>query len=417
MSHAAAGRPPSTVRRADVQLLAFGFLLTFFSSFGQTFFIGLFSEELRAIVRLGDGAFGTVYSAATLASAVCVFWAGSLIDRVALRAYVATAAALLAVGCLLLTRADHVLLLLGALFLLRFAGQGLLTHTAVTTMARHFVAARGKALSAALLGHPAGEAVLPIAAVAIMAGAGWQRVWLLAAGLVLAAVPLLMWLPSAGAQPVVVHSPLRGTGDMLARNTSRPDATRREVIRDRRFYLLLPTVLLPSFVVTGVFIHQARLVAEQGWTLTWFAAAFMAFAAGQITGMLGAGPLIDRFSARRVVLLYLIPMAFACLAINLTDHRLVAFGFMAGAGLTTGTSAPTGTALWAELYGVMHLGAIRAMMASFLITSTALAPALFGWLLVGGVTFESILLACAAAAVVCALLARFALAAKPACRW
>ena len=41
--------------RTNARWIAGGFLLTFFSSFGQTFFIGLSGEELRAKFDLTDG--------------------------------------------------------------------------------------------------------------------------------------------------------------------------------------------------------------------------------------------------------------------------------------------------------------------------------------------------------------------------
>lgn len=396
----------------DLRLLAFGFLATFTSSFGQTFFIGLFGEDLRHATGLGAGAFGTLYSAATLTSAVCIFWAGGLIDRVPLRAYVAGAALLLAAGCLALSLTGGVAWLAAALFLLRFSGQGLMSHTAVTTIARHFTRARGRALSTALLGHPTGEALLPVPAVALAAAAGWHASWWAATGILLAILPVLLWL-AAPAVDGRRGASVAATATQRRTTLPQRDASRREVLRDRRFHLLLPTLLLPGFVATGVFIHQAALVAEKGWTATWFAATFTAFAAGQVGGMIGSGPLIDRLTARRLMPFYLLPLGVACVAATLTDAPWIAVPFMAGSGLTSGAAGATGTALWAELYGVTHLGAIRALASSTMVLSTALAPVIFGWLIESGVDFESLLLGCAAAVAAAVLLARAAVAATP----
>lgn len=413
-SAAAATAAHSLGSASGVRLIAFGFLLTFLSSFGQTFFIGLFSDDLRDTLQLGDGAFGTVYSTATLVSAFCIFWGGALIDRVSLRTFLSATLILLATGCVLLTRAQSIAWLILAFFLLRFAGQGLLTHTAMTTLARHFTAARGRALSFALLGHPAGEAVLPLAAVSLAVLAGWRSVWLAAAVLALVLLPLLIWLPSRAAS---LHASTTQQQD--ADTSTAPaavftvrDATRREVMRDRRFHLLVPSMLLPAFIVTGAFIHQTRLIAEKDWTLTWFAASFAAFAGAQVAAMLSAGPLIDRYSARRLAPWFLIPITLACLAVALLDGAWVAVAFMAGGGLTTGFSMTTVTALWAELYGVKHLGAIRALSVSLLIFATALAPALFGWALELGISFAAILAGCATAGAIGTTLAWIALVSR-----
>ena len=66
------------------RVLGFGVLLTLFSSFGQTFLISIFVPRLLESFGLGTAAFGTLYAAATLCSALCLPYFGRLIDRVPL---------------------------------------------------------------------------------------------------------------------------------------------------------------------------------------------------------------------------------------------------------------------------------------------------------------------------------------------
>ena len=61
--------------------LTLGVLLIFSSSIGQTYFISLFSGEIRNEFNLSHGIFGTFYSAATLTSAIVFFWMGKLTDQ------------------------------------------------------------------------------------------------------------------------------------------------------------------------------------------------------------------------------------------------------------------------------------------------------------------------------------------------
>ncbi|MFN3389870.1 MAG: MFS transporter [Allosphingosinicella sp.] len=49
-----------------------------------------------------------------------------------------------------------------------------MSHTAMTASARYFEKDRGKALALANLGHAAGEALLPLAAVFLIALIGWR---------------------------------------------------------------------------------------------------------------------------------------------------------------------------------------------------------------------------------------------------
>ncbi len=46
--------------------------------------------------------------------------------------------------------------------------------------------------------------------------------------------------------------------------------------------------------------------------------------------------------------------------------------------------------MWAEVYGVAHLGAIRALASALMIFSTALSPAALGWLIDFGISVEAI---------------------------
>ena len=75
--------------RQNRRFLAFGLLVALFSSFGQTYFIGLFSAELRAAFALSHGEFGLIYSLASLAAGLCLIWLGRFVDRLDLRLWMA----------------------------------------------------------------------------------------------------------------------------------------------------------------------------------------------------------------------------------------------------------------------------------------------------------------------------------------
>jgi MFS family permease len=376
---------------SSARFLLFAFLLTFFSSFGQTFFIGLFSQDLQAHIGLDYGSFGTVYALATLASAFIILWAGALIDRVRTGLYVAGVIGLYALGCVSLSQSHGILLLAVAIFLLRFSGQGLFSHIAITLTARTFDRTRGRALSISFLGHPCGEAILPPLFVFLGSMWPWQTLWLGNAVVLVCLLPLLLILlgretgkPSSESGPAQPAQPEAGSTGM----------TRGQVIRDPMFHKLLPTLLTPGFVATGIFIHQSALVLEKGWSASWIAFSFSFFAAGQVIGNLIAGQLVDRFGARRLMPLYLLPMGLVTALACVIDHRFLALVLMAGTGLTTGSSSSISNSMWAESYGLRHLGAIRALSSSILVVSSALSPALFGYLLEGGITFAGILLGC-----------------------
>lgn len=378
---------------ANPRFLAFGVLATLFSSFGQTFFIALFGGELRAAFDLTHGDFGALYSGATLASGLTLMWVGRLIDRVTLARYTLAVCLALACACLLMGAVASAAMLAVAFFALRLTGQGLLSHLSMVAMARQFVATRGKAVSIAALGHPAGEAVFPVVAVALMGVLGWRGAWLLFGGLLLAGLaPLMLWLLRGAA----LDAGAKASADEAAARRRRPgDKALGQVLRDPVFYAVMVCMLAPAFITTGLFFHQVALAEAKGWSLSWLAACFIGFAATQSLGGLGSGTLIDRFGAPRLLPVFMLPLAAACATVGTFDHPATAIAYLAFAGATAGAGLSLLAALWAEVYGVTHLGAIRGVVQAAMVLATAAAPGLFGWLLDSGVGFGAIAFGCA----------------------
>lgn len=384
--------------RGHWRLLGFGAAVSFFSSFGQTFFVSLFNASLGAALGLGSGDLGAMYSTATLLSAGTLMWLGRKIDDWDLRLYTLLACGLMTVGAGLMAGAISAIWAAIAFYFLRIGGQGLMSHIALTSMGRYFTETRGRAIAIASFGFPIAEAILPISAVATIAWLGWREAWaLIAAIIVVLVVPLLMWL-------------LRGH---VARHRAFVAATapatdvaaqRVSVLRDPRFYLCLPTFMASPFIITGLFFHQAVLAAAKGWSLAWLASCFIAFAIVQALSSLQSGAIVDRVGARRLLPFYLLPMAVALLVLTVADHPGIALAYMIGLGITSGLDGTVGTSVWAELYGVQRLGAIRALASSLMVFSSALSPFLMGWVLDHGVTMHQIAWACAAYCLISLLL-------------
>jgi MFS family permease len=393
----------------NFRFLAFGFLLSFFSSFGQTYVISVFNPDIRAQFGLSHGDFGMVFAIATVCSALCLIWFGRMIDQTDLRRYTLAVLGGLVTACLFMAAAPTTFFLFLALFALRLTGQGLMVHTAATTMARYFEGARGKAVSLVSFGSPLGQGLLAIAALAISKSAGWRWTWAAFAALVAGGVvPLALWLLRGHKERHQIFieraaaqiSPERGTALRWSR---------REVLKDVRFYLILPVLLAPSYISTGFFFHMAHLVESKGWSLTDFTEAYFLY-----TVVLGAvslitGPIVDRIGAVRLLPYYMIPQGLAMLAIAGSDHPGAAVIFMLASGVTVGLRVTIGGAIWAEIYGVAHLGGIRALATAFMVFSTALAPVTMGWWIDWGVTMESIALGCIVYAALSSLLSWFAL--------
>lgn len=395
--------------RTHWRFLSFGFAFALFSSFGQTFFISLFGAEVRGAFDLTHGDFGDVYMVATLTSAACLTWLGGKIDRFDLRPYSALVCGGMVGACFFMAWTPGVYALVAAIFFLRLTGQGLMSHVSATSMTRYFTAGRGTAISIGSLGHSVGEAIFPLLAVALLTVWGWRESWV-AIGVTLGVlmIPLTQWL-------------LRGHGERhaaLVAAETKAEATgagtrswtQREVLRDPKFYVLLTIVLAPSFIITAFFFHQVHLAAVKGWSLAWLASCFVVYAGTKVVVSLVSGPMVDRYGAMRLFPLFSPPLAAGLLVLAAFSHPATALGYMFLAGINGGLNFTIISAMWAELYGVMHIGTIRATVAALRVFSSALGPAFLGRLIDAGVTMEQSALICvgylAVAWVFCTLVTR-----------
>ncbi len=361
------------------------------SSFGQTYFIALFGADIRAHFSLSHGEFGGLYTIATAASALTLIYLGKLADHVPVRSLSAAAAIALGVGCLVMSVADNLVVLVLALFLLRLFGQGMLTHIAMTAMGRWFEARRGRAVAIASFGFPAAEAILPLLTVTLIPVIGWRTTWLASAFImVFAAAPAFYVLTRRN------RTPKYAADDIAVQIPERHHWTAAEVRRDWLPYVLFPGVLAPAFIVTSVYFHQAFLAETKGWTMTTIAASYPFYAATSVIGSVIAGWIIDRISARVFLPVFLLPLiaGLGLLAVG-TAHQ-TAYAAFAMFGLTSGFAVTIGGTLWAELYGTRYLGAVRALFVAAMVFSSALGPSFVGWLIDAGFELATLLAVMAA---------------------
>lgn len=368
----------------NTRWLAAGFLLTFASGFGQTWFISLFAGFIKQEHGLTDGSWGSLYTVATLGAAALLFWRGSLADSIPLYKLAPYVAAGFAVAALGMAFSPWVWLLGLSLFALRFCGQGMFSHIAMTAMGRWFVARRGQAVAITNLGHPASEVVLALIAVLAINALGWQATWMAAAAILLFVVlPSLHWLLHEGrtAQSAPTHSGSPGLG---ARHWTRGDAARHWLLP-----ALIPILLTPGFIGTVIFFHQVHIAQVKGWTLLAMAPGYTVFAALSVTSGFISGWASDKFGAQKLLPFLLIPMGLGIALVGPADQVVMWYGALGLIGITQGINNAMQGVLFPLVYGTRHLGSIRSMTTTIMVVSTAIGPGVTGLLIDQGVTFPA----------------------------
>lgn len=363
--------------------VAFGFLMTMSSGFGQTFFISLFNPQLREAFTLSHGEIGGLYFIGTLLSALAVIWLGKLIDYANLRLYTALVTVGLAIACLVMSKVNSGATLILGFFLLRLFGQGLSGHTGITTASRVDASYRGRSVSLSGLGYSTAEIILPITTVVLISSVGWRQSWQM-----YAIVQILLVATLAQ----ILLGKVEITGKLSAPTRFDPNSWNRlQVMRDKRFWRIAPALLSPPIISTALFFHQESLAATKGYTLSHWAAGIAAYSVAAVLTSLLTGLLVDRYSGAKVVRLYLLPFFIALLIVAYSNFSGLPFVYYALIGATVGIGTPSVSALWLELYGAAHIGAIRALTHACMVFGTALGPAIFGYLLDSGVSWNTLL--------------------------
>ena len=366
--------------------LSLGLFLIFSSSVGQTFFISLFSGEIRNAFNLSHGMFGILYSVATLTSAILFFWLGKLTDQLNLTVLGLITLGILSGFSFLLSSAETLLILFLSLLGLRLFGQSMISHIAVTAMARWFSKKRGRALSIALMGHPIGEALLPSLITFFLFQYTWREIWVgIGTCIIIIFLPLVYWL---GRHLKSNNHDSSDSGLTKSKKKLIDSWNRSQVLKDLRFYQVLPGLLASPFIVTGVFFHQIHLIETKSWSITLLASSYPFFALSVIGVTFGAGWIIDRFGTVHLLRFFLLPLAFGLILIAGTDKAFAIPIFMILMGASAGLATIVISTLWVELYGINYLGSIRSMFFSMVVLATSVSPALMGLLLDIGITLE-----------------------------
>jgi len=372
----------------SLKVIIFGFIFTFFSSFGQSFFLGLFNSSIRDTLSITQGQFGSIYASATLLSSFLLIWIGKKIDDINIFKFAFFVTLLLSFSCFFFSKVSSVVFLFIAIFLMRFSGQGMMSHTATTTISRYFTKSRGKALSTIWFGLSTAEFILPVLVVYLLTIFTWQNIWISISILVLIFLPITSFVLIKKLN----FESREETNDKDVSNRAIKQWKRIEVLKDYRFYIVCLNMLAMPWIATGVFVYQSFITESKGWGTFVIAQSFMVYSILSVITLLASGFLIDKFTSRKLLIFMNIPLLFSTIVLIFFNNPLTAFVFLGLIGISNGLANVLGSSTWAEIYGVKHIGSIKALTTALMVFSTAFGTALFGLLIDKGYSIEQIAL-------------------------
>jgi predicted MFS family arabinose efflux permease len=367
------------------KVILFGFIFTFFSSFGQSYFLGLFNSSIREALSITHGQFGSIYASATLCSSLILIWVGKKIDDVNIFKFAFFVIILLSFACFFFSRITSVFLLFIAIFLMRFSGQGMMSHTASTTISRYFTKTRGRALSISWFGLSSAEFIMPVLMVYLLTFIEWQNLWLIFSISVLIILPIASFLLIKN-----LNLDSREANDENIKEVEIKQWKRREVIKDYRFYIISFNMLAMPWIFTGFAVFQSFVQTSKGWGPYVIAQSFMSYSVLSVLTLFLSGFLIDKFTSRKLLIYMNIPLLLSVIVLFFFDTPITAFIFLGLVGISNGFANILGSSTWAELYGVKYLGSIKALTTALMVFATAFGTALFGYLIDIGFTVGDI---------------------------
>ena len=373
-------------KNLNLKIIVFGFIFTFFSSFGQSFFLGIFNPSIRNELLISHGQFGTIYALATLTSSFLLIWVGKKIDDINISRFALFVILLLSFSCFFFSKVSSLTLLFFSIFLMRFSGQGMMSHTATTTISRYFTKSRGKALSSSWLGLSSAEFILPVLMIYLLTVTDWRSIWVIISVVTIVLLPLI----SYGLVKNVNFDSREITGKKEFEEKNIKQWKRVEVIKDFRFYIICANMLAMPWIATGIFIYQSFILSSKDWGPYVIAQSFMAYSVLSVITLFISGFLIDKFTSRKLLIYMNIPLFMAVIIIFYFNNPTSSFVFLGLIGISNGFANVLGSSTWAEIYGVKHIGSIKALTTALMVFSTAFGTALFGILIDKGFSIEQI---------------------------
>jgi predicted MFS family arabinose efflux permease len=368
------------------KVIIFGFIFTFFSSFGQSFFLGLFNAPIRNELGITHGQFGSIYASATICSSLLLIWIGKKIDDYRILNYSFFVVILLFASSLFFSFINSVYFLAVAIFLMRLSGQGLMSHASTTTISRFFEKSRGKALSTIWFGLSTAEFILPVLITYFFLIYSWRTVWQGIAILIILLLPLVI----LNTIKSINFDSREADSDSNQKKVKIKSWRRRDVIKDYRFYIVSLNMLAMPWIATGIFVYQSFISDSKMWAVYTIPKAFMVYSIISIATLFMSGFLVDKFTGRKLIIYMNLPLLLAMIVLFKFNHQIFAYIFLGLIGVSNGLANILGSSTWAEIYGVKHIGSIKALTTAFMVFSTAFGTAVFGLLIDNGFTIENI---------------------------
>ncbi len=365
---------------------------------GQTIGVSVFTDPVKDALGLSRNQFSNAYMIGTICSSLVIGRAGVWFDRYGAR-YVAFFAALtLALAVLLCSWSVHMSnfikelldkdswlvpfgLMTVLFFLLRFAGQGVLTMASRNVIMIWFDKNRGKVNSFSSVALSFGFSVSPLWLDRLIEGYSWEGAWqLLAVGLFFISLVIFQFFKNKPEDHGLLPDGARSAAALdEAINTElrQRQFTLPEARATRSFWMYALILAFNSFFITGLTFHVVSIFESQGLPKEEAIAIFLPCSVVSVSVSTLFNFLSDYVRLKWYLYSMILGGVLASLGLFYLSTDLGILLLITGIGTLGGFFAVLNAIAWPRFYGRTHLGAITGRVMSFLILASALAPSIF----------------------------------------
>jgi MFS family permease len=263
-------------------------------------------------------------------------------------------------------------------------------------MARYFTHRRGTAIAVGSLGMAIGEALLPFVVVLLISVIGWRLTYFSSSLFILIFLFPIIIILLNNYQDSFFEKNFNASNKKENVNGQKPfhskSFTRTEVLKDFRFYLMTPGLMAPGIILTALFFHHLNIADNKGWSHFWITGNYFIYSISVSFIAIFIGALIDKFSAKILVIFSLIPLIVSLLLISFSWDPYIVIIYMFFLGASSGFTYTSHPAIIAEMYGIKYLGSIKSLLSALTVFGSAIGPVIFGGLMDLNFRIETILI-------------------------
>lgn len=364
---------------------------------GQTMGVSTFTDYLLESIGISRDQLSTAYMFGTIGSSLILTYAGKIYDRYGARWVGMGTSLLLGAVLVLLSQSDRIIRLLAPaaspayvgvaiavlilfFFMLRFAGQGVLTMVSRNMLMKWFIARRGLVNGISSLFVALGFSVAPLTFDMLIQGTSWRMAWLwmaLAIGVFFTAFVFVFFRDNPEDLGMIPDGEKHGNREHNVTIKPFKQFTLKEARNNLTLWLFALPLAIYALYITGFTFHLVSLFEAAGMGRDQALAVFIPASFISVSFALLGGWISDRI--KLVYLLYL--MLFAeLLTLVCMAHMSPGFyyvGFIIGNGIVSGIYNVLMVVTWPRYYGREHLGKITGFVMSLIVFGSALGPILF----------------------------------------